>query len=95
MSELFSGSSKGANARELRANAQELASMYFGSGCVSVRIFGASLGNTAGVFEANFEARVEHEVEHRAYGPDVCKRCKAESWPHRPIPAPTKWSGDE
>ena len=49
------------------------------------------LDGTALLFVAEFMAQVHHNIEEKSYGPDECRKCGRDSWPHDPLPV-ADWS---
>ena len=72
----------------LITKARELALKYYGSSCVRVVLTDErpTVGGFAPIFTAEFSAAVHHGIDYRSYGPNRCLDCKAESWPHSPLP---------
>lgn len=94
MSDLLKGEVAGESHADLTKQALIIAAGYFDTQCVGVRLYQQEFAHD-GTFTSRFEARVEHYVEAKAYGPNTCRKCKAESWPHRPIPRAADWSSDD
>lgn len=78
----------GTSRAELFSKVQEAAEKFFGTKCVSVDLAEATTNLTGSVrtdFTASFTSEVHHRLEHHAYGPDKCRGCGRESWPHAPL----------
>ncbi|MFJ4174021.1 hypothetical protein [Microbacterium sp. NPDC089696] len=92
--EILTGGVAGQSRAELVTKAKEVASAYFGTPCVVVRLRDAegdtlsrdhSGAVTSVTFKANFDAQEHHDVRGRTYGPDQCRTCDRDSWPHDPL----------
>lgn len=79
MSGKITGAITGVNRKDIQDKVKALASSYFET-CVSFRLMNERPAE--GGFEAEFEAFVHHNIEYMNYGPNRCRYCKRDSWPH-------------
>lgn len=84
--ERLTGELIGANRAEIIAKATRSAETYFGTPCVAVRLNDEHPHPVLSHFVAKFEAREHHAIRTRTYGPDRCRDCGRDSWPHAPLP---------
>jgi len=82
------GKVEGTSRAELISKVKEAAATFFGTKCVSVDLAEVTTdlsGSMNTQFTAAFTAREYHDLNHHTYGPDKCRGCGRESWPHAPL----------
>lgn len=89
MSAALKGTLYGATRADIVKQAEAKATTYFGTGCVVVTLENERPHGVLDGFNAEFSAAVRHDLERRTYGPDRCRKCDRDSWPHNPLNART------
>lgn len=84
------GSLYGITRADLVKQAEAKAATYFGTECVEVTLENERPAGGLSGFNAFFAATVWHAIERRTYGPDQCRKCGRDSWPHAPLNEPTR-----
>ena len=92
---MLTGSVIGSSRAYLMKRAVEIAVEYYGTSCVVVELREEGAETVVRmindrvvrvVFSCDFIAEIHHDLDAKAYGPDKCRGCDQESWPHDRLP---------